>query len=86
MSEQTPESAHPEDVLCSCGHSVTRHSPKWGCDAYVAPKIGGSGICCTRTPAQILALRLPPGNECECPGSGTLAHVRGCPLHPEATR
>lgn len=25
-----------------------------------------------------------PGNACGCPGSGTLAHVRGCRLHPDA--
>ena len=22
-------------------------------------------------------------NQCQCPGSGTMAHVRGCPRHPE---
>ena len=25
-------------------------------------------------------------NECRCPGSGTMAHGRGCRLHPEAGR
>ena len=25
-------------------------------------------------------------NACKCPGSGTMAHVRGCRLHPEAGR
>lgn len=52
-----------KDVICPCGHSITRHSPEWGCDAYVPPKIGGSGACCTRSPAAVVASVIPPAEK-----------------------
>lgn len=42
-----------ELTKCVCGHEIAYHSEN-GCNAYVRPEIGGSGICCTRTADDIV--------------------------------
>lgn len=51
---QRAEAEVPAEVICPCGHTLHLHNDH-GCGAHVPVRIGGSTVCCTRTPAEVLA-------------------------------
>lgn len=70
LAARQPATVDAEPDCPRCSHGIDRHGPD-GCEAYVPPRIGGSGICCALTPADLRTSAVVPAPEGEtrCVGS-----------------
>ena len=89
--DESPELEYLRAIRADEQHNRDRLAPRvddvW--DASVAP---GGYVCAAcgmpteSEPCSEHQSEPVRENACKCPGSGTMAHVRGCRLHPEAGR